>query len=117
VTYLGWQTECSEIEKEDGMSDALSIKTAVCSEYESLLEECQSALESWNQQRAEIFDSGLRGKRLDDELRRLQARFARAYAVLQKHAKDCVLCQFMPRINGDDSESNSQAVSGSKLYA
>jgi hypothetical protein len=98
------------------MSTTLAVKIAACSEYERLLEECQEALETWNQQRAEIYDSGLRGKRIDDELRRLQAKFARAYALLQNHAKNCMSCEFESRDEGSDSGNKSRGFAEHELY-
>jgi hypothetical protein len=92
------------------------VKLAACSEYERLLEESQEALENWNQQRAEIYDAGLRGKRIDDELLRLQARFAKSYAALQTHLKNCMFCEFESRAEGRDSDNNSQGFIGRELY-
>jgi hypothetical protein len=98
------------------MNKQLHVKTAVCSEYQELLEECQSALEIWNEQRAKNCQSRLIKKEEADELLRLQAQFARAYAVLQRHSQDCLLCQLVSRIEGSNSENNSDAISDSKLY-
>jgi hypothetical protein len=75
------------------MSGQLSVETVVCSEYQRLLEECQKALENWNEHRAEIRGSRLIGKEAGDELIRLQAKYARAYTVLRKHAHDCLRCK------------------------
>jgi hypothetical protein len=97
------------------MSKQLSVKTAVCTEYERLLKECQSASTIWNEQRAEIYWSRLRGKKVEDELRQLQAKYARAYSMLQKHTHDCALCQFVSSIEGLDSENNLDALSESKM--
>jgi hypothetical protein len=99
------------------MSKELSVKTTVCSEHQRLLEECQSALEIWNEHRAENCRSRLNGKEAGDKLLRLQAKYARAYTVLQNHAHNCLRCQLVLRIEGRDSESNSDALSESKLYA
>ncbi len=65
------------------MNKPLCIKTTVCSQYQRLLEECESALEIWDEHRAEVSVSRLVGREAGDELLRLQAKFARAYAVLQ----------------------------------
>jgi hypothetical protein len=99
------------------MSNQLSVKTAVCSEYQRLLGECRGALEIWNKQRDEIYQSHLSGRNVDNELRRLQAKYARAYTVLQDHAHSCLRCQLVSRIEGRDTENNSYALSGSKLHA
>ncbi len=98
------------------MNKQLSINTAVCSKYQRLLEESQSALEVWKEQRSENCQSPLIGKEAVDKLLRLQANFARAYAVLQRHARNCLRCQLVSRIEGCDSESNSDALSDSRPY-
>src|SRR5262249_55559192 len=71
------------------MDAQLSVRTAVCTAYEKLLEECQQALQTWNERRAEIYDFGLQGKLFDDELRKLQAGYAKAYTHLRNHVHDC----------------------------
>jgi len=96
------------------MSKELFVKTGVCTEYERLLKECQNASKIWNEQRAEIYWLRLRGKKVEDELRRLQAQYARAYSMLQKHTHDCALCQLVSSIEGLDSENNSDALSESE---
>ena len=105
------------------MSSELSFKTAACIEYGKLLEECQGALKNWSEQRAEICQSRLSERQIDDELRRLQAKYARALWILQKHTHDCELCQLTSkisevrsRIEGRDSENNSNTLSDSELY-
>ena len=98
------------------MSKQLSANTTVCSEYQSLLEKSQRALEIWNEHRAEIYQSRLIAKDAGDELLRLQAKFARAYTVLQNHVHDCVLCHSVARIEGRGSESNSGALSDHEMY-
>jgi hypothetical protein len=96
------------------MSRQLCVKTTVCSEYQRLLEECKRALEIWNEQRAENCRSRLIGKDAGDELLRLQANFARAYAVLRNHAHNCSHCQLVSRIEGRDAENNSDTLSDSR---
>jgi hypothetical protein len=54
----------------------------LCEEYQRVLKECQIALTQWNKGRAEIHNSGRRGRGTDNELRTLQANFAKAWAVL-----------------------------------
>jgi hypothetical protein len=93
------------------MSKQLSIKTTVCSEYQRLLEESQGALEIWNKRRGEISQSGPIKTEEGDELLRLQANFARAYAVLEHHARDCALCELVSRIEGRDFENSWEAFS------
>ncbi len=84
------------------MSKPLCINTTVCSEYQKLLEECQSALGIWDDHRAEVSNSRL---------------FARAYAVLQRHPQDCPLCQMVSTMEGRDSENSWGAFSDSTKYA
>jgi hypothetical protein len=98
------------------MNKQLSVKTAVCSEYQRLLEESQRALKIWNEQRAKNYESRLIKKEEGDELLRLQAKFARAYAVLQRHSHGCLICQLVSRIEGSNSENNSDALSDSTIY-
>ncbi len=88
------------------MNKPLCINTTICSEYQKLLEECQSALEIWDDHRAEVSNSRLVGREAGDELLRLQAKFARAYAVLQRHPQDCPLCQMVSTMEGRDSENS-----------
>jgi len=97
------------------MSKQLSADTTVCSEYQRLLGESQRALEIWNEHRAEVLHSRLITMEAGDELLRLQAKFARAYTVLQNHAHKCSLCRHVARIEGRDSESNSGALSDYEL--
>ena len=70
-----------------------AIDSAVCETYEKLLEECEAARRNWNEQRAAIFELGLRGKEMDDELLCLQARFAKANALACSHLRDCQQCE------------------------
>jgi hypothetical protein len=65
----------------------------VCAEYDGLLKDSQVALTNWNKGRTEINNSGRRGREADNELRALQANFARAWALLQCHENDCEVCQ------------------------
>jgi len=98
------------------MNKPLCIKTTVCSQYQRLLEECERALEIWDERRAEVCGSRLGGREAGDELLRLQAKFARAYAVLQRHLQDCLLCQLASNMEGRDSENSSNALSNSAMY-
>jgi len=98
------------------MNKPLCIRTTVCREYQRLLEDCQSALEIWDEHRAEVCESGWIGKEAGDELLRLQANYARAYAVLQRHSEDCLLCQLVTRMAGSDSEHNANVLSDRTTY-
>jgi len=98
------------------MSTQFSVETAVCTEHDRLLAECERALETWNEHRAEFSVSRLSGREAGDELLRLQTKYARAYTVLQRHEHNCQLCQSMSRIAGRDSENTSDAHSHKTLY-
>jgi hypothetical protein len=71
-----------------------------CEEYERLLKKSLVARTSWNNGRAEIRRSGHRGRDTDDELRTLQATYAKALALLQYHEHECEVCQVMSLIKG-----------------
>lgn len=75
------------------MSPAATVENQLCDTYQRLSEQCQAAREAWNRRRAEISDLGLRGKGIDNELRRLQAGFAKSYAVVRNHVRECDSCQ------------------------
>jgi hypothetical protein len=103
------------------MHRQFSVETAVCTEHERLFDECQRALEIWNDRRAEFCQSHLSRKEAGDELLRLQAKYARAYTVLGNHTHNCSLCQLAPRIEGRDSENSlhdfSAATSSASLFS
>ena len=80
------------------MSEQPSPRTMVCTQYQTLLEASESARRSWNECRAEVCRSRLIGKETGDQLLRLQARYARAYMLLQKHANTCTRCGSVLRI-------------------
>ena len=98
------------------MNTQLSAITTVCSEYQRLLEESRRALEIWNEVRAEVCQSRLNGKAAGDELLRLQAKYARAYTLEQRHAHNCSVCQLVSRAKGRDSENTSDS-QAETLYA
>jgi hypothetical protein len=98
------------------MNNQLSINTTICSEYQKLLEESQIALEVWNDHRDEVCNSRLVGREAGDELLRLQANFARAYAVLHRHLLDCPLCQWVSTMEGRRSENGRDSLSLSTKY-
>ncbi len=75
------------------MSPVAAVANTVCSLHDRLVEDCETARDQWNERRAEIAGVGLRGKGIDDELRSLQARFARSYAMVRNHLRDCDRCQ------------------------
>jgi len=89
------------------MDYELSFKTAVCTEYEQLLHECQRALETWRRRREQVAEARLTGKQIGDELQRLQANYARAYSSLHKHNKVCVRCRFVSKFAESESSTSS----------
>ncbi len=89
------------------MSKQLSVDTSICTKYQRLGEESQRALEIWNEHRAGFCQFRFFGREAGDELLRLQAKYARAYTVLQNHERNFSLCQLVPRIEGHDSENSS----------
>jgi hypothetical protein len=81
--------------EENVMSAGTEVQTAICGEYERLLQQSHQAAKTWNEQRRAIYDSGARGREADLELLRLQAKYAGAYARLQKHVRECERCRFV----------------------
>jgi len=93
------------------MNNEISVETALCAEHQMLLAECQRALETWNEHRAEFCQFRFIEREAGDELLLLQAKYARAYTVLQNHERNCPRCQLGPRMKGYASENNSDALS------
>jgi hypothetical protein len=102
--------------REKRMNKEPSIKTALCGEYLRLLEECQRTLEIWNNRRAEISRSRLIKEEEGDELLRLQANFARAYAMLQHHAQECELCELVCELEGRAALNGWESLSDNSQY-
>jgi hypothetical protein len=75
------------------MSATLFEMAATCETHQGLLDECNAARNEWNARRAEISKLGLRGKKIDNELMRLQAKFAKSYAMVRSHLRGCECCQ------------------------
>jgi hypothetical protein len=88
------------------MRNESPVKPAACAEYEALLKESHVALTNWKNGRAEIRRLGRKGRKADNELRVLQAGFAKAYAALQCHAHVCEICQITSLV-GSGLASNS----------
>ena len=77
------------------MMKQLPARGLVCSEYQKLLEESAAARDAWRKLQAKISWARLVSKESADELLRLQARYAKTYALLQKHVNNCGRCQPM----------------------
>ena len=92
------------------MNHQISVETPLCTEHCVLLAECQRALETWNEHRAEFCQFRFVGREAGDELLRLQAKYARAYTVLQNHERNYSLCQVASRMEGRDSEKSSDTI-------
>jgi hypothetical protein len=75
------------------MSATLFEMAATCETHQGLLDECNAARSEWNARRGEISKLGLRGKKIDNELMRLQAKFAKSYAMVRTHLRGCECCQ------------------------
>ena len=80
------------------MSNQSSPDTAVCEQHQMLLAECQRALETWNEFRAEFCQFRFFRREAGDELLRLQANCLRAYSVLQDHERSCSICQLTSKM-------------------
>ena len=76
-----------------GRNTESPVKPAICTEYDALLKESHVALTNWKNGRAEIRRSSRKGRKVDNELRVLQARFAKAHAALQHHGHECEACK------------------------
>jgi hypothetical protein len=81
------------------MSTESPIKPAACTGYEALLKKCHAALTDWKNGREAIRHSGRLDRKADNELRILQANFAKAYAALQAHVRDCEVCLMPARVH------------------
>ena len=101
-----------QLTKVTTMSRQQYVKSGICEKYQTLLEECGDALSNWDRCRARVAQFGQGGKEaskeeLGDEIFGLQAKYARAYAALQKHLHECVLCQLIARYEGAQSSEAS----------
>jgi len=94
------------------MNNQLSVEAAVCTEHQRLLAECQGTLEIWNEHRAEFCQFRFISREAGDELLRLQAKYARAYTVLQNRS----LCQLASRMEGRDPENRPDALFDNEMY-
>ncbi|GAC1630477.1 MAG: hypothetical protein NVS9B14_01150 [Candidatus Acidiferrum sp.] len=85
------------------MSHPQYVKSGICENYQTLLDECGKALMIWDGYRAKVTQSGPAGTEEGKEIFRLQAKYARAYTALQKHLEHCVLCRLIARFDGSQS--------------
>ena len=85
------------------MSRHQYVQAGICEEYQTLLEECGRALATWDEYRAQVAkdaESRPVGKEAGEQVFRLQAKYARAYAMLQNHSHNCILCRLIARFSG-----------------
>ena len=75
------------------------VRTAVCVEHERLLKQSYQALVELNEHLAGVRTIGVIGKERDNEFRKRQAKYAKAYNKLQNHARNCELCSFYSELN------------------
>jgi len=95
---------------------SMAVENAVCETYDRLVEDCECAREQWNERRREIAELGLMGKGIDNELRCLQARFARSYALVCNHLRDCDSCESAGRADHSfGHESDVHLLSGFRM--
>jgi hypothetical protein len=74
------------------MTKQLPATVTVCSEYQRLHEESTEAREACSTFRTEMCEARVIPIETTHELLRLQAKFARAYALLQNHMHTCGRC-------------------------
>jgi hypothetical protein len=67
--------------------------------HEKLLKESPQALAEFNEHLAGVLTPNIGGRKWDDELRKRQAKYAKAYCNSQNHARNCALCAFVLEIN------------------
>jgi len=92
------------------MNEELSFTDAFCSEYEKLLDDCQRALCAWSERSETARRSQSSGESVGRELLRLQARFAKSYAILQKHTHICNRCLAVANMKRFIAESADEGV-------
>jgi hypothetical protein len=81
------------------MPTSMIFTTAVCDRYEDLLKDSQRSWSIWSEMRERLSGSCLQSRIADDELRNLQARYARAYASLENHSRSCSTCRRISQLN------------------
>jgi predicted secreted protein len=93
-------------ERRSAVNDDLSFEVLLCGEYEKLLNDCQHALDRWNDRSEAVRQRHQTGEETGRELLRLQARFAKAYTVLQRHVQRCERCELAARLSCCVNEAN-----------
>ncbi len=88
------------------MNSRTDFQTGFCPEYEVLLHKCEDSRQACAQWRSEMNSANSIppiNKEVADELLRLQAKYAKAYARLEGHYKQCDRCQFVGRRSAEQS--------------
>ena len=83
----------------NAVNDELTFEALLCGDYETLLNDCQQALDRWNERSEQIRETKQTGVGTGRELLRLQARFAKSYTVLQRHVRRCERCELAARMS------------------
>ena len=91
--------------------------SAVCPDYENLLQDCREALETWQRRRTQLYREHVSGRSMSIELEQLQGTYVKTYALLERHEQSCQRCQYVSKIGGLDFESMSHAVKAHKAAA
>lgn len=95
------------------MNSNLTFQSSFCHEYDMLLHECESAQRKWAEWREDMNLPWVRNhitRDVSGELLRLQAKFAKAYARLEKHNRECEACQFVARMSEQQRELSCLAI-------
>jgi hypothetical protein len=82
---------------ERAMNAVFSVELGLCRTYEELLSDCEQALDAWSARREQIRKIHLAGVKIGSEMLQLQARFAKAYAMLRRHAENCEHCRLQAK--------------------
>ncbi|HTZ48740.1 MAG TPA: hypothetical protein VMH20_14185 [Verrucomicrobiae bacterium] len=86
-----------------------SFRTAICIDYERLLYACQRALENLHQLQKQIASLSPGDAEASNQLLRLEAAYARAFAHLESHDEQCQLCRFVSKLAHRNFSSSSIA--------
>jgi len=92
------------------MSTAVAPRLQLCPEYQHLLNSCQKALAAWQHRRTIAERLSSTGQRIREELKQFQEEYARTYALLEGHERNCPACQYVSKVGGLDFESMSNAL-------
>jgi hypothetical protein len=76
-----------------------TVRTAACIGHERLLKESHQTLVELNELLAGVLTIGMSGKERENEFRKRQAKYAKAYNNLLNHARNCEMCSFNSRFN------------------